>query len=231
MTKQQKFYRSDAWEKLVRALRIERAVNGVVYCEECGQPILRPYDCIAHHVTELTEENVDDVSIALNPANIKLVHFKCHNVIHKRFGYKPCKHVYLVYGAPCSGKSTFVADNAQPGDLIYDIDRLWAAIRSEKLDSNAKPSELKANVFAMRDLILDNIKTRFGRWNSAYIIGGYPLVGERERLVDSMGVDKVIFIDTPKELCLQRALLKSPEWSNYVETWFERYSPDLPPTG
>ena len=118
MTKQQKFYRSDAWENFVRALRIERAANGVVYCEECGQPILRPYDCIAHHVTELTEENVDDVTVSLNPENIKLLHFRCHNAVHHRFGYKPCKTVNLIYGAPCAGKTTYVNETAERGDLI-----------------------------------------------------------------------------------------------------------------
>lgn len=231
MTKQQKFYRSDAWEKLVRALRIERAVDGVVYCKECGRAILRAYECIAHHIIELNEDNVDDVSISLNPDNIELVCFACHNKLHSRFGYKPRKRVYLVYGAPCAGKTTFVDDTAQPNDIIYDIDKLWAAVRACSSGSNAKPSEIKSNVFALRDTLLDNIKTRYGRWNNAYIIGGYPLCGERERLIDIMGVDKVVFIDTPKEICLQRAQLKSPEWSGYVEKWFEDFTPDSPPMG
>lgn len=225
MTNQQKFYRSDAWEEFVRALRIERAVNGVVYCEECGQPILRPYDCIAHHVIELNEDNVDDVSISLNPNNVKLVHFKCHNLIHKRFGYKPRKRVYLVYGAPCSGKTTFVEDTAQPSDLVYDIDKLWAAVRACSSGSNAKPNEIKSNVFALRDTLLDNIKTRYGKWNNAYIIGGYPLVGERERLIDTLGIDKAVLIDTPKEICLERAKLKGEAWTEYVERWFEMFTP------
>lgn len=209
----------------MRILRNERAKNGVVYCEECGQPILRAYDCIAHHVTELTEENADDAAVALNPDNIRLVHFKCHNSIHRRFGYKPAKHVYLVYGAPCSGKSAYVADNAEPSDLICDIDRLWQALRADCCGDFDKPEKLRGTVFSMRDQLLDIIRTRYGKWENAFIVGGYPLCGERERLTDRLGIDKVIFIDTPEEVCLSRAELKSDVWSGFVRDWFERFTP------
>ena len=226
-SKLQAFYHSRKWEEFVKLLRIQRAVNGVVICEECGQPILKPYDCIAHHDTELTEENVDDVSIALNPANIKLVHFKCHNKLHHRFGYAQRRHktVYLVYGAPCSGKTTYVADVAEPADLILDIDKLWAAIRADKCGEYDKPNELKNVVFSIRDNILDTIRTRYGKWDNAYIIGGYPLIGERERLIDSIGIDKDIFIDTPKDVCLERAKLKGGDWCEFVKNWYEKFTP------
>ena len=224
-TKRQQFYHSEEWLNLIRLLRVERARDGVLYCEECGRPILRAYDCIAHHDTELTEDNVDDVTVSLNPENIKLLHFRCHNAVHHRFGYKPCKTVNLIYGAPCAGTTTYGTEIAESGDIIYDIDKLWQAIRADVCGDYEKPNELKACVFALRDTLLDNIKTRFGKWNSAYIIGGYPLVGERERLIDSLGIDKVVLIDTPKEICLERAKLKGEAWTEYVERWFEMFTP------
>lgn len=224
MNKRQLFYRSNQWELLIRRLRLERAVDNVIYCEHCGKPIMQAYDCIAHHIVELTEENVDDSTIALNPDNIKLVHFRCHNDIHKRFGYHPCKTVNLVYGSPCAGKSTFVKETAERGDLVYDIDKLWEAIKPDCYASNEKPDELKACVFSLRDTLLDAIKTRLGKWHSAYIIGGYPLIGERERLIDALGIDKVIYIDTPKEVCLERAKIKGNNWTEFVERWFELHT-------
>ncbi|MDE5792626.1 MAG: hypothetical protein K2H66_03775, partial [Oscillospiraceae bacterium] len=73
--KRQAFYKSRQWENFVKLLRSERvAENGAVLCEHCGKPIVKAYDCIAHHVIELTEENVDNAMISLNPDNIKLVH-------------------------------------------------------------------------------------------------------------------------------------------------------------
>lgn len=224
----QAFYKSSKWAKFVEALRIERAnSDGVVICEQCGKPIIKKYDCIGHHVEELTDENVNDVMIALNPNNIQLLHFKCHNEIHKRFGYaeRQVQKVYIVYGPPCSGKSSFVSEIAEHGDIILDIDKLWSAIRADKCNKYDKPNELKQNVFALRDLMIDMIKVRRGRWANAYIIGGYPLQAERERLATLVCADKIIFIDTPKDVCLLRAKEKSNDWIDFVNDWFDRYTP------
>ena len=230
MDKLQAFYKSRKWENFVKALRLERAqADGTILCEHCGKPILKAYDCIGHHKDELTLTNVDNVEISLNPANIMLIHFRCHNEIHKRFGYagRQIQKVYIVYGAPCSGKTTFVNDIADSGDIILDIDRLWGAIRADKCGEYEKPNSIKSNVFGLRDCLFDMIRVRRGRWDNAYIIGGYPLQGERERLFDSVGADKIIFIDTPKDVCLVRAQAKSPEWVGYVEQWFDRYDPPI----
>lgn len=229
--KLRKFYRSTAWEKFNRALKLARAeADGTVRCAHCGKPIVKKYDCIAHHVIELTDENVDDAEIALNPDNLILVHFDCHNQIHERFGYgniqyRRTRGVYIIYGPPCAGKTTFVKENAKENDIVLDIDRLWGAMRAESCQKYEKPEALKQNVFAMRDLMLDMIKTRRGRWKDAYIIGGYPLQGERERLMDIVGADKAILIDTPKDVCLLRAKERPKEYAGYIEEWFGRYSP------
>lgn len=230
LTKLQAFYKSRRWENFVQGLRLSRVdANGFVICEHCEKPIVKAYDCIGHHIEELTENNVDDVMISLNPDNVMLVHFRCHNEIHKRFGYaeRLVQRVYLVYGAPCSGKTTWVRDVAESGDLILDIDRLWGAVRAETCGQYDKPNEIKSNVFALRDCLLDTIRVRRGKWRNAYIIGGYPLQGERERLADSVGADKIIFIDTPQQVCLERAKLKNDMWTNYVNDWFTKYAPPI----
>lgn len=226
-TKRQAFYKSRRWENFVQGLRAERATaDGLVICEHCGKPIIKSYDCIGHHIEELTEENVDNALISLNPENVQLVHFRCHNEIHKRFGYaeRRVQRVYIVYGAPCSGKSAFVNDVAEPGDIVLDIERLWTAVKAGKCGKNIKPTEIKGNVFALRDCLLDQIRTRRGRWNNAYIIGGYPLQGERERLAADVGADKLVFIDTPKEVCLQRASNIGTDQFKFALDWFEKFS-------
>ena len=223
--KLQAFYKSLRWESFIDRLRLERTgEDGLLLCEHCGKPILKKYDCIGHHLTELTDDNVDDVTVSLNEKNIALVHFRCHNEIHKRFGYasREPQRVYIVYGPPCAGKAEWVAGIAEAGDIVLNIDRLWAAIRADKCSANEKPNELKQNVFALRDYIIDMIRVRRGRWNNAYIIGGYPLEGERERLAEIVSADKIIFIDTAKELCLLRA---SDDLKKFVVDWFERYNP------
>lgn len=232
--KLQAFYKSQPWENFVKQLRIERTgADGLLRCEYCGKPILKAYDCIGHHVEELTDENVDDVMVSLNPFNIKLVHFRCHNEIHKRFGfgnggrYRVTQNVYIVYGAPCSGKREFVKSVSESDDLILDINRLWAAVRADSCTDRDKPNAIKTNVFALRDYMIDMIRVRRGRWHNAYIIGGYPLQGERERIADSVGADKIILVDAEKESCIARAKLISSEMVEYVNEWFDRYTPPL----
>lgn len=216
MTSFRTFYQSKDWLRLRDVLINERTnEDGYVICQMCGQPILKKYDIIAHHIKELTEENYQDVSISLNPENIELIHFKCHNKEHQRFdGF--CQRVYLVYGAPCSGKSTWVQENAYDDDLILDLDAIWEAVC--KRDRHHKSNRLKANVFGIRDCIIEQVKLRRGMWRNAYIIGGYPLRSDRERLCEMLGAQE-IFIDTPKDVCLSRA--QDENWREFIEEWFE----------
>ena len=219
------FYHSKEWRSLTKNLRIERTNdNGEVICEYCGKPILKAYDCIGHHKTELTEDNVNDYQISLNPENILLCHASCHNRIHDKLGRKS-RMVYLVYGAPLSGKSTYVKDSMSDGDLVVDMDSIWQCVSG--CDRYIKPNRLRSVVFRLRDDLLDMIKYRFGKWSNAYVIGGYPLQSERERLMQELSAREV-FIDTSKEECIERLAADSErdteEWLRYIDEWFEKFS-------
>jgi len=214
------FYRSDLWHDFKRNLMIERTnEDGVIICEHCGKPIMKAYDCIGHHKIELTDENVNDYSISLNPDLVELIHFKCHNEKHRRFGGFN-QRVFLVYGSPCSGKSTWVREHAEPDDLIIDLDSIWECISNT--DRYHKPNRLKANVFGVRDCLIDQVKIRKGMWRDCYIIGGYPLRTDRDRICDLLRAEP-IFIDESIETCMSRA--DNDAWKEYITDWFEDYVP------
>ena len=221
------FYRSKEWIELMQIIKLERVNDdGLIICEHCGKPIVQKYDCIGHHIIELTEKNYTDSNVSLNPNNIMLVHHKCHNKIHDRLGLSYTKQVYLVYGSPLSGKSTYVKDNMSYGDLVIDMDNIWQCISGQ--DRYIKPNRLKQNVFAIRDSLIDMVRVRRGNWLNAYIIGGYPLISERERLIKSLGA-REIFIDTSKEECIQRLKSlndkRSSDYERYINDWWDRYRP------
>ena len=219
------FYHSQEWRTLTKTLRLERTNDsGQIICEYCGKPIVKAYDCIGHHKEELTEDNVNDYSISLNPENILLCHASCHNRIHDKLGYSR-RQVYLVYGAPLAGKTTYVRESMSDGDLIIDMDNIWQCISG--CDRYIKPGRLKSIAFQVRDKLIEDVKYRFGRWNNAYVLGGYPLQSERNRLLKELGAREV-FIDTTKEECIER-LAADPdrdteEWIKYIDDWFDRYS-------
>lgn len=219
------FYRSKEWETLLKQLRIERLNDdGQIICEYCDKPITKAYDMIGHHKIELTDANVNDFTISLNPENIAFVHHRCHNYIHNKLGYA-VREVYLVYGAPLSGKSTWVSDNMDEGDLVIDMDNIWQCISG--CNKYVKPNRLKSVAFKVRDSLLDTVKYRYGKWNNAYVIGGYPLRSERERLCKELGAREV-FIETSKDDCIERLDnregIDKVEWMQYIENWFSKYS-------
>lgn len=223
------FYQSKAWIKLYTALRIERTnKDGYIICQYCGKPIIKPYDCIAHHKVYLTEDNVNDAAIALNPDNVTFVHHRCHNLIHEKLGYHR-QEVFLVYGSPLAGKTTYVQSVARSSDLILDVDKIWGAICTSS--RYEKPNCLASVALGVRDYILDCIRVRRGKWQNAYIIGGYPLVSERERLIKATGA-RAIYIESTKEECLERlekdTKRDKAEWKKYIDIWWERYS--IPPS-
>lgn len=221
------FYRGKEWRDLLQQLKQERVnLDGQIICEYCGKPIIKAYDMIGHHKIELDEENVNNYDISLNPNNISLVHHRCHNYIHNKLGYS-IRQVFIVYGAPLSGKTTFVKDNANEGDLIIDIDSIWQCVSG--LPRYNKPNRLKAIVFKVRDSLIECVKYRYGKWDNCYIIGGYPLQSERERLIKELGAREV-FINASQSECMAR--LESiddgrdhDEWARYIADWFARYTP------
>ena len=219
------FYRSDEWEKFRKMVIAERMHDdGLTYDEVTGKPIVRAYDIILHHKKELTEENVLDYNISLNPENIMIVSHKTHNYIHNKLGYAH-RQVYLVYGAPLSGKTTWVRENMIIGDLIIDLDSIWECISGQP--RYVKPARLKSIVFKQRDELLNGVRYRLGKWNNCYVIGGYPMQSERERLAKELGA-REIFIECSKETCLNRLAeindgRDKKEWSGYIDEWFERY--------
>lgn len=218
------FYQSKAWVNLMQVIKSERLTeSGEIICEHCGKPIVRKYDCIGHHKIPLSESNVNDALVALNPDNVMLVHHVCHNKIHNKLGHV-YKQVYLVWGSPLSGKTTYVKESAEYGDLIVDIDSIWQCISG--CNRYIKPDRLKSNVFGVRDTLIDMVRYRRGNWNNAYIVGGYPLIGERERLIASLGA-REIFVECGYDECISRLKASGDgraftEWKKYIDDWWNK---------
>ena len=220
------FYRSKEWADFRQYLIAARtAADGFVYDEITGKRIVKAYDIILHHKIELTLENVNDASITLNPENIQIVSFRTHNEIHNRFG-SWTRHVYLVYGCPLSGKSSYVKERAGIHDLIIDVDKIYACISNNP--QYIKSGRLYDCMDAVKQALFDCIKYKRGKWINAFIIGGYPFKGERERLATEYGAEE-LYIDCDKETALSRLETvqdgrDKKEWTRFINTWFDRYS-------
>lgn len=216
MDKLHQFYCSKSWKDLAYRLKIERGGK----CERTGEIFVDMSQLIAHHKIELSEDNVDNPAVALNPELIEIISFDEHNKEHRRFGHR--KHVYIVWGSPLSGKTTMVRQLMRYGDIVLDIDALWQAVTMQP--KYTKPDNCRYNMFALRDNLLDQVKTRYGQWYDAYVIGGYPDKYERERLAQTLGAE-LIFCESSKEECMKRLEQsgKPKALEQYVNDWWERY--------
>lgn len=226
-----RFYNSDEWKIFRQQIILSRRKNGKVVCENCGKNIVISKHIQVHHLEELTEDNYKDVNISLNPDNVKVWCHICHNKHHKRFcggGHKRKeKAVYIIYGPPMSGKSSYVIEHMEPGDIVVDIDKLYAAVSF--MDEYDKPDNLKYNVFSIRNHIIDNIRTRYGGFRTAWIVGGYANKFERERLANELGA-KLILINATKKECIDRLDTcndyrqeHKEEWISYINKWFDEF--------
>lgn len=223
--KMHRFYASDRWRNFRTAIIAERHNT----CEYCGERVARASKLTLHHIEELTPENVTDANVALNPDNIQVVHHGCHNKIHKRGAKEYIKRkVYLVYGPPLSGKNSYVRDRMQAGDIVVDMDRLYQAVSG--LELYDKPDELLPTVRAIQDTLLDNIKTRYGKWQNAWIIGGYPDRYKRDKLAQDTGAE-IILIEATEDECLARLKSVTDErkhrkqaWAGFIQKWFETHT-------
>lgn len=220
----QSFYATEEWQRFRTLIINQRGMT----CEHCGLLIAKVTDLTVHHIKELTPENVCNATISLNPENVMLVHHDCHNQIHKRFGYNSnSKKAYIVFGAPCAGKKTYVRQNIIRGDIVVDMDMLYSAVTL--LPDYDKPDNLLSNVRAVHNLLLDNIKTRYGKWNNAWIIGGYAEKYKREKLSDDLGAE-IVFCNTSKDECISRLSTdinrqyRVKEWTEYINEWFDKYT-------
>jgi NAD(P)H-flavin reductase len=76
----------------------------------------------------------------------------------------------------------------------------------------------------MRDYLMDCVKVRRGKWDKAYIIGGFPLISDRERILKEYGA-REIFISTTKEECIARLDAcddgrDKEAWRGYIDEWW-----------
>jgi len=155
------FYRTKAWQA-ARGITLRR--DGF-NCQMCGARAEE-----VHHIKELLPSRMTDDNITLNPDNLISLCRDCHFKVHAqersqsvvksnrnraeaqcRDGFmfdeggnvipKPIK-VYIVYGSPASGKTTYVRDHMSDGDMVVDLDMIGQALSWGRNPGTLDPSFL-----------------------------------------------------------------------------------------
>lgn len=239
------FYRSKAWQ-LCRLgyIAARQAIDGGM-CEDCGE---RPGEEL-HHKQELTVSNINDGSVTLDHDNLiwlcKDCHFKAHReLIMSNFEKrKVCRVVndagyyfdddgvmrqaktYIVYGSPASGKTSYVTEHRQAGDLVVDLDLLKQAISMcPRADA---PVNLLPVAIGIRDYIYELIEAGAIDCKNVWVIASLPRRKEREELRERLNAE-LVYVESSYHECIDRVnhddSRKDKQFERYlVDRWWETY--------
>ena len=217
------FYNSKPWTDTRNTYIAERTRIDGGMCELCGENVGEEL----HHIIPLTPANINDFDICLNPTNLKFLckdcHFKVHReLILKQFeearkrradahiltngcymdeqGYVVKAKRFIVWGAPASGKSTYVREHLQPGDLVVDFDAIKYAISF----SHASNENLFPIAAGIREYLLQAIENGQADCRNVWVIGCFPRRSERNELAERIGAE-MIHMDADYKACIERA--------------------------
>lgn len=112
------------------------------------------------------------------------------------------KKVYIISGAPGSGKSTYVSKNKGKGDLVLDLDLLTAALQGETTAHPDYKTVFDA-ALAVREAVYGVIEARRGNWQQAFVITSTPKSDNVRNLANRLK-GEIVEMPTDKAECLHR---------------------------
>ncbi len=199
-------YNSTAWRKC-RASYISRHP----VCEECEKQGLTVMAREVHHRVPLSEGGS-----LLAESNLQSLCHKCHMGIHgfKGSGYTD---INVVYGPPCSGKSTWVEQRLNKGDFVWDLDKILSAVSGQPIHSPVGAGVLSISL-SMRDTVIEEIRKRSCRLNRVWII-----ITDPSRLRVILHGATFWRVEAPIDVCLERAIKanRSEEVLDVIRKWFD----------
>ena len=137
------------------------------------------------------------------------------------------KTVYIVYGPPCAGKSTFVKKNMKPTDLVFDMDAVQNAL-CYGADHAGKPHTLGA-ALALRNAFIAYLNNqRPDAQGNAWVIvsSASPEYFARRFFGARISVVRLL---APLDVCLKRLELDDTRpdkvfWRQAIREWFDEYA-------
>lgn len=130
--------------------------------------------------------------------------------------------IVIVTGPPCGGKSTYVRENAQDGDLIVDQDALALAIeKGSRMHAYSVTTRTMARA-ARNAAVWEGLKEMQGdRYRTLFIIHTDP-PPEMRMTYRAMG-GRFVEMDPGKDECLRRAQSRPPENRELVKQVLDDY--------
>ena len=141
--------------------------------------------------------------------------------------YKP-SNVFIVWGSPGAGKSTYIKEHYEYGDIVVDLDYIKRAISF--LPKSESTNAISSVSIKIRDFLYDLISNESIECKNIWVVSALPIKAKRIALSNRLGA-KLIHIDTDKEECLKRAMSDNDRQNKdfqkiIIDKYWKRYRPD-----
>ena len=132
----------------------------------------------------------------------------------------------IIMGAPCSGKSTYVRERAQPGDIVIDFDVLAQALGSPDPHDHSKAIRMVA--IDMRRTAIASAIQQHANGATVWIVDINP--GERMPAYRRAGAQFVTMTATPAELHARASAERPERWHGLINEHLVREAKAAAPT-
>lgn len=134
--------------------------------------------------------------------------------------------VRLVAGPPCAGKSRYVEERQQPGDVVWDQDKVLQVIAGQH--GHELGTQYVALAMALRNALLDAVQRmqmdhKFDDC-TAWVVACAPTEGERRDLMQGIHYEEIV-LETELDVCLARLRQQGRPQSalDAAADWWQRY--------
>lgn len=127
----------------------------------------------------------------------------------------------VVIGPPAGGKSTWVAEHAQPGDIVIDFDRLAVALSGPDADLHDHPPQLMAVTRAARTAAIE-AAVKQAKTVDVYLIHSSPGVA-RMAEYHALGA-QIVTVDPGRDVVRQRCKNERPaRMFAVIDEWYRQH--------
>ncbi len=128
--------------------------------------------------------------------------------------------LYLITGPPAAGKSTWVKEHAQHGDITIDYDALASVLTPQGGKPHAWPPQVKAVTKAARQAAIDTAMT-LARQHNVYLIHSSPGTTLLDRYRQAGA--RIITVDPGKAIVMARAKKERPwQMQQAIKEWYDQ---------
>jgi len=125
--------------------------------------------------------------------------------------------ITVLTGPPCGGKSTYIRERAQQGDVIIDLDRIALALTVEGIPDHSAPEHVMQVAISARSGAIRRA-LRLGKVADVWIIHTAPKPQDMAAY-RAVGAT-VLTIDPGMSVCLDRAAKLRPYAAAVIEQWY-----------